>query len=236
MPIVRTWNNVIDADEIILHSPIESHDLEELGFPGASDKWLSAPADKLESLGISQDIVGTQAMKAAHAGHVALHKFEPEDTEFETPRWYVVFETTPLIGRRLDLTDPDWSHVERSLHFSIPEAFVSFAQSWPGLCIGSLDAPAFLMPSDDWLRHESLTPFDGQGRPLIDEHLLQELKGMLLFQIDYWAKAKLLDDSGTVWDFKIDESNLASTKLEFSVWLENELLRWRKGDGGLFGD
>lgn len=223
MPVSRTWNNVIDAYEIVVSNPIEADQLDELSFPSCAAQWISTPADQLTRLGACEGTLGGQTMIAASDGRVTLTRIEPEDREFESPQCYVVFYTNPLISRRLDLSTPDWPQLTTRLNFSIPDSFVSFAEAWPGLCIGGLDVPGFLLPSSEWLHHDALSPYDDQGRPTISRQLLERLSSMLLFQIDYWAKAKLLDANGIVWEFDIQHAFLASTGREFSVWLEQEL-------------
>lgn len=154
---------------------------------------------------------------------MALVKVDPEDVEFSTQCWFVEFGSTPRIARRLDLEPPDWKYLERELEFVFPPSFVAFAEAWPGLLIGGFDGPQLLLPSGDWLNHDALSPYDGQGRALIDVDLFQRLKRFLLFQIDYWAKAKLLGASGTVWEYDIAKAELTDTGREFDVWLDEAL-------------
>lgn len=224
MPINRTWNNVIDATEVVISSPVAEKNLDDLGFPSTASRWLTHPTEMLKELHTNcGEVISRMVTTACVENRVTLQLIEPEEIEFNPPRWYVAFGTTPTIAKRLDLGLPNWVQLERELQFSIPNTFVSFAESWPGLVFGTLYFPAFLLPSSDWLRHETLSPYDGQGRPLIDGGVLDKLKRMILFQVDYWTNAKLLDCNGTVWQYQIESAELTNTELLFADWLENEI-------------
>ncbi|MEQ8853667.1 hypothetical protein [Gimesia sp.] len=224
MPINRMWNNILDAAHIVITRPTSQAELKKLGFPTSSSDWLACPSALPHDLNVKGgEIIFNRTAQAAADCRITLQKIEPEDLEINSPSWYVVFETEPQIACRLDLSSPDWGLIEQSLKFSISSAFVSFTEAWPGLVFESLERPAFLLPCSEWLRHESLSLYDEECRPIIDLEMLAQLRHMLLFQIDYWATAKLLDCDGIVWEYKIDKEELISTDLEFTAWIKEAI-------------
>ena len=159
MPIVQTWNNVIDAAEIAATFPVSASDLERIGSPASACKWILEPSDELKSLD-SPEIEPMMRLltEAAYGRRVSIKKIVPEDVAFDSPRWYVEFGSMPRISRRLDLPQPDWEKIRRLLGFSASGLFVWLGEAWPGLTIGGIEKPAFLLPSTDWVRHECLSP------------------------------------------------------------------------------
>ena len=82
MPISTRWNNVIDTTEIEVTLPVNSYELERLGFPPSAEGWLKEQSKHLESLRSHVYLpLMTSALEACTTSKVALIKLEPEDTD-----------------------------------------------------------------------------------------------------------------------------------------------------------
>jgi len=214
---------VVDATESVITAPASDLELESLSFSEGAGLWLSQPVTQFrKNHKIIYNQLTTSVLEACAKSQVSLVKIEPEEVDFEA-RYFVMFDTRPTIAFRLDLTPPDWIRIESRCGFSVSPAFISFAEKWPGLIIGSFDFPAFLLSPVCWLDHKLLLSYDGQCQPTESPELIRQLKGFLLFQVDYWSKAKLLDASGDVWEYSSTSKKLTRTEFSFDIWLEMSL-------------
>ncbi|WP_417378360.1 hypothetical protein [Gimesia sp.] len=234
MPVEEIWNNVIDVTQFIVRAPINDLELEILSFPVGAGLWLSKPVGELKK---SDDItknrlLANSVLEACDNSQISLLKIVPENIGCDSPCYFVVFglipannRTNPSIAIRLDLNVPDWSGIERRCGFSLPPEFVAFAENWPGLTIGSIEFPAFLLPSESWLDHKILLAYDEDSQTVNPPEIIQRLEQFLILQCDYWGIAKLLDHMGKVWEYDLSSMKLTNTEDTFEVWLEKELNR-----------
>lgn len=234
MPVQEIWNNVIDATEFIVTAPVSNTELKRLSFPVGAGLWLSQPIVQLQNRyeHTNNHLLSSSVRDACAHSKLALLKVEPEDKEFDSPRYFVVFglypslvSAKPSVAIRLDLDVPDWNDIQRHCGFSLPPAFVSFAENWPGLTVGNIDYPKFLLPPECWLDHKLLLAYDGDCQPVNPPELIQRLEEFLIFQCDYWGIARLLDAAGNVWEYELSSMNFTNTGDSFEAWLERELTR-----------
>lgn len=234
MPVEAIWNNVIDAIQFIVTAPISDSELELLSFPVGAGLWFAQPIEELKNrhAKTKNHFLVSSVQEACVQSEITLLKIEPEDKSLDDSRFFVVFGlypsavgTKPPVAIRLDLNVPDWIGIERRCGFSLPPAFVSFAENWPGLTIGSIEYPAFLLPPEYWLDHNQLLAYDGNSQPVNPPEIIQRLEEFLIIQCDYWGIAKLLDNAGNVWEYDLSSMKLTDTGDAFEVWLERELTR-----------
>jgi hypothetical protein len=234
MSVLKTWNNVIDATVIEVTLPTSSRELAELGFPATALPWLNDPVLRASQPGVVEPL-DERLLSACKDADVSFVRCEPEDTEFEAPSFYVCFGRTTnqhqRILIRLDLPNPDWGAIEAKVGFPVCPTFKTFAVRYPGLIIGALDYSAYLLSPEYWTDSEILVGRDGQGRFVITKDLLSRLRDFLVFQIDYWAKAKLLDEDQQVWVYDLSAHTLERTGKSFAEWLRDE--SWGFGTGSV---
>ena len=158
-------------------NPVSDEDVISLGFSLADHAWLSQPSKEIQNLNTNPShLISSLATNACSGNLISLRKLEPEDLDFSSPSWFVVFESSPTLAIELNTAHLDWSIIESQLESSIPVLFKSFSETWPGLRIGGFDRPAFMLSSEEWFQHQVLSSYDGDCRPLIDPKLFSIFK------------------------------------------------------------
>ena len=238
MPVLSEWNADTDCDELSLTLPIGEKEIRELGFPAGACAALNGPGAYVERVCRALPRYSTLALfvrKSIESQGVSLVKERPESDSrrerfflsFGVEKAKESFRETMFI--QLGLPAPDWRSIEQILGFTPGEAFVEFAESFPGLLLDLLEVAPFLCHPKRFANVEPALPRTCRGRVGIPTNELTAMKKLLYFQTNYYSVHRFIGQDGRVCE--TDHRRLYSlvdTGLTFSEWSTRELEAWAK--------
>ena len=228
MPITESWNNSSDCRELIASPPFSLKELREIGFPHEVDAITQdAGSFVMKHLRALPSYPRLSAFinNAIRSGSYALLKETPEDIESKDIRFFLSFGTRDEKGKiiypvsvRLGLRNPNWESIREKVGFAPGKCFVDFVESFPGLVLGPIESPEFVLPPKYFTDVSALLPKSSNGKIAIPKDKLMILNNYLFFQCDYWGVYRFIHKGDTVYELVRSPFSFKSTGIEFEDW------------------
>ena len=227
----KVWNPASDIWEFYYSAADIDQKSLTPDFPEQAAGWLTDPRttlwQRLPHVARFQEIaVGLQSLGVQ--GDVCLVKITEEDTS-EVLAFFVAFgceTSTPTPSRpiflRLDVGKANWQRLHR-LGFACPTLFQEFADTFPGLRLGTIDSPDVLLPPSKWNEVGAFFGRSSTGHVFVPETIRDNLDDYLIIQSNYWGVLTLLSKAGDLWLANSAGDVAAPTDVSIAAWIDREL-------------
>jgi hypothetical protein len=236
VPTKIIWNNSSDCNEFIATPPFNAVEIREAGFPPETDTIIAEASDfVLKKMKDLQHYPKLSAFinDAMHSGFYALIKETPEDIEYKDIKYFLSFGTHDKDDRfnysisvRLGLNNPNWESIKETAGFMPGKTFVGFVESFPGLVLGHIEYPEFVLPPEYFINVAELLPRNFQEKITISKDKLKILNNYLLFQCDYGGVYRFIGKGDTVYELVTSPFSFTSTGNEFEEWAHKRVEEW----------